>query len=403
MRRLLLLTAAVAAAAAIPGAQAGPAKDPGLTGTTILLGGTAPLSGPEVAYAAVARGAEAYFRYVNSRGGVHGRKITYRYLDDGYDPAQTVQKTRELVQQQQVFAIFNSVGTEQSLAVRPFLNQLKVPQLFVGTGASAIGDAYRRFPYTMGYLPSFRGEAAIYGRHALEAKPAARIAVLHENSDYGNDMLAGLRKGLGAQASRIVAVQTYDVTDSDLNAQMAQLKASGANTFMLFALPKQTIQAFIAADRLGWRPRVFVNSISVDPFVMNVARLNTNNRATQGAVTTAFLKDPTDPGMAKDPGVRLYKRLMRKYLPGKEKEVAHIYGMAAAYTMVDSLRKAGRQLTRAALVKAATQLVERDNPFLVRGVVVKTGPRDYYPISTTRLLRYDKSRWKQFGGILAVR
>jgi ABC-type branched-subunit amino acid transport system substrate-binding protein len=314
-----------------------------------------------------------------------------------------VQKTRELVQQEQVFAIFNSVGTEHNLAIRPFLNQIQKPQLFVGTGASAIGDAYKRFPWTMGYLTSFRGEGAIYGRHIAKAMPRARIAVLHENSDYGKDMLAGLRKGLGAKANRIVAVQTYDVTDADLNAQMAQLKASGANTFMLFALPKQTIQAFIAADRLGWRPRVFVNAVSVDPFVMKVARLNTNNRTTQGAVTTAFLKDPTDPALGKDPGVRLYKRLMKKYLPGHENEVAHIYGMAAAYTMVDTLREAGRQLSRTSLINAATHLDERDNPFLVSGVVVKTTPNDYYPISTTRLLRYDKGRWKQFGGILAVR
>jgi ABC-type branched-subunit amino acid transport system substrate-binding protein len=403
VRRTLLLVAAAVAAAAIPGAQAGPAKEPGITPTRLLVGGTAPLSGPEVAYAAVARGAEAYFKYVNSRGGVHGRKVTYRYLDDAYDPAQTVQKTRELVQQHRVFAIFNSVGTEQTLAVRPFLNQLKVPQLFVGSGASAIGDAYRRYPYTMGYLTSFRGEAAIYGRHALKAFPGARIAVLHENSDYGKDMLAGLRKGLGAQAGRIVEVQTYEVTDADLNAQLARLKASGANVFMLFALPKQTIQAFLAADRLGWRPRVFVNAVSVDPFVMDIARLNTNNRTTQGAITTAFLKDPTDPAMAKDRGVLLYKRLMRKYLPGKEKEVAHIYGMAAAHTFVGALRKAGKQLTRAKLVAAATSLDERDNPFLVNGVVVKTSRRDYYPISRTRLLRYDRGRWKQFGGFLTVR
>jgi branched-chain amino acid transport system substrate-binding protein len=402
VKRILLL-AALGAAAAIPGAQAGPTAEPGLTATQVVLGGTAPLSGPEVAYAPVARGAEAYFKYVNSRGGVHGRRIRYVYKDDGYDPAQTVQKTRELVQQDQVFAIFNSVGTEHNVAIRPFLNQLRVPQLFVGTGATSIGGAYRRFPWTMGYLTSFRGEGAIYGRHIAATMPRARIAVLHENSDYGRDLLAGLRKGLGAKANRIAQVQTYEVTDSDQNAQMARLKASGANTLMLFALPKQTIQAFIAADRLGWRPKVFVNAVSVDPFVMNVARQNTNNRTTQGAVTTAFLKDPTDPGLAKDPGVRLYKRVMAKYLPGRENEVAHIYGMAAAHTMVGALRKAGKQLTRAKLLNSATHLDERDNPFLVQGVVVKTTPKDYYPISRTRLLRYDKGRWKQFGGFLAVR
>jgi len=387
----------------VPGAHATTAKDPGVTATTVLLGGTVPLSGPEVAYAAVARGADAYFKHVNSRGGVHGRRIQYRYFDDAYDPAQTVQQTRRLVQQDGVFAIFNTTGTEHNLAIRPFLNQLGVPQLFVGTGAHAIGNAYRRFPRTMGYLTSFRGEGRIYGRHVATTMPRARIAVLHENSDYGHDLLTGLRRGLGSKAGRIAAVQTYEVTDPDVNAQIARLKASGANTFMLFALPKQTIQAFIAADRLGWRPRVFVNAVSVDPFVMNVARTNTGNRTTQGAITTAFLKDPTDPALAKDAGVRLYKRLMRRYLPGKEGEVAHAYGMAAAYTMVHALRKAGRSLTRGSLMNAATSLVERDNPFLVAGVVVKTGPNDYYPISTTRLLRYDRGRWKQFGRVLAVR
>ena len=400
MKRLLVVALLLAV---VPGAHATTAKDPGLTATTVLLGGTVPLSGPEVAYAAVARGAEAYFKYVNSRGGVHGRKITYRYLDDAYDPAQTVQQTRRLVQQDGVFAIFNSTGTEHNLAIRPFLNQLGVPQLFVGTGAHAIGNAYRRFPRTMGYLTSFRGEGAIYGGHIAKTMPRARIAVLHENSAYGHDMLTGLRRGLGGKASRIAEVETYEVTDPDVNAQIAKLKASGANTLMLFALPKQTIQAFIATDRLGWRPHVFVNAISVDPFVMNVARLNTNNRTTQGATTTAFLKDPTDPALAKDPGVRLYKRLMRQYLPGKEQEVAHIYGMAAAHTMVGALRKAGKQLNRGKLMNAATSLDERDNPFLVKGIVVKTGPRDYYPISRTRLLRYDRGRWKQFGGFLTVR
>jgi branched-chain amino acid transport system substrate-binding protein len=400
---MLAALAALAAAAAIPGANARPARDPGVTATTVVLGGTAPISGPEAAYGAVARGAEAYFKYVNTGGGVHGRRIRYLYRDDAYDPSQTVQKTRELVQQEGVFAIFNSVGTEHNLAIRPFLNQLKVPQLFVGTGASAIGDAYRRFPYTMGYLTSFRGEGAIYGRHIAKTMPRARIAVLHENSDYGRDLLAGLRKGLGTKAGRIVEIQTYEVTDSDQNAQLARLKASGANTLMLFALPKQTIQAFIAADRLGWRPRTFINAVSVDPFVMDVARTNTNNRTTQGAITTAFLKDPTDPALTKDPGVRLYKRLMRRYLPGKEREVAHVYGMAAAFTMVDALRKAGKQLNRAKLMNAATRLNERDNPFLVTGVTVKTSPSDYYPISTTRLLRYDRGRWKQVGGFVTVR
>lgn len=407
LRRLIPLVVVLAATAGLPGAHgaaARPATDPGVTATSVLIGGTAVLSGPEVAYAAVARGAEAYFKHVNANGGVHGRKIEYRYLDDAYNPAETVQRTRQLVQQDRVFAIFNTLGTEHNLAIRSFLNQLRVPQLFVGTGASAIGNGHRRFPWTMGYLPSFVGEGAVYGRHIRSTRPRARIAVLHEDSLYGRDMLAGLRRGLGPLAGRIVAVQTYQVIDPDVSSQIARLKASGANTFMLFALPKQTIQSFIAADKIGWRPQVYVNSVSVDPFVMEIARTNTGNRTTRNAITSAFLKEPTDPAIARDPGVRLYKQIMRRYVgASKIKEVAHIYGMAAAYTMVDTLRKAGRNLTRQGLLRAATHLDERDNPFLVRGIFVRTSPISYFPIVRTRLLRYENGRWRTFSGFLPVR
>ncbi len=387
-----------------PGAYGRTGADPGVTDTTILIGGTVPLTGDAVAYAAVARGAEAYFKYVNSRGGVRGRKIQYLYLDDAYNPTETVRKTRQLVQDEKVFAIFNSVGTEHVLAVRPYLNQANVPQLFLGSGVSALALEHKRYPWSMGYLPRFAGEGALYGRYLARTRPRARIAVLHEDSEYGQDMFAGLRRGLGRISTRITAVQTYTLADTDLNAQIARLKASGADTIMIFALPTQTIQAFLAVHKLGWRPRIFVNSVSIDPFVMEVVQRNTSKRLVEGALSSSYLKDPTDPALANDTGVKLYKQILRRYLPNaKVKEVAHLYGMAVAFTMVDALRGAGQQPTRKSLLRAATHLNERTNPFFVRGIPVQTGPNDYLPVERTRMLRFHAGRWRQLGGLVSVR
>ena len=388
----------------LPGALARTAEDPGITPRSILIGGTVPLTGDEVAYAAVARGAEAYFKHVNARGGVHGRRIEYRYIDDAYNPAETVRKTRQLVQEDEVFAIFNSVGTEHALAVRPYLNQSEVPQLFVGSGYTGLAAERRRYPWSMGYLPRFAGEAALYGRHIVRTSPRARIAVLHEDSEYGEDMFTGLREGLGRLSTRIVAVQRYQLTDTDLSSQVARLKAARANVFMVFALPRQTIQAFLAAKKLNWRPQFFVNSVSIDPFVIDVVRRNTGNRAVDGAISSAFLKDPTDPALARDAGVLLYKQLLRRYLPSaRVKEVAHLYGMAVAYTMVDALRKAGRNPTRRGLLRAATSLNEPANPFFYKGIAVRTSAADYYPVQRTRMVRFQRGRWRQFGSLVTIR
>ena len=229
--RLLVLAALAAGALTLPagGVSGG---TPGVTSTQILLGGTVPLSGSASAFGTVGPGANAYFKYVNARGGVYGRKIKYIWRDDGYDPARTVEQTRELVQQDKVFAVFNTVGTEHNLAIRGYLNAIKVPQVFGGTGASVIAREHRKYPWTMGYLPSFVGEGAIYGRYVVKHRPKARIAVLYEDSDYGKDLLNGLRRGLGKRASRIVAKASYEVTDPDVGSQIAQLKRSKADTFM---------------------------------------------------------------------------------------------------------------------------------------------------------------------------
>lgn len=402
MRRALALGALIAAVA-IPASLAAPADTPGVTPTTVLLGGTVPLSGPATLFGSVAIGADAYFKYANGLGGVNGRKILYKILDDQYNPALTVQETRQLVQQDQVLAIFNSLGTDNSLAVRDFLNAAKVPQLFVGTGVSSFAREHAEKPWSIGFLPSFFAEAELYGRYVLAHMPKAKVAVLYENNDFGKDMLAGLRKGLGARAgSMIKAVQGYELTDTTVESQTAALKASGADTLMVFATPQFAILSYIADYKLGWRPQIFLSSVSPSPNIMEIARLS-SGKTTNGTITIAFVKDPTNKRWRKDPAIALYRKILARYLPGKKPEDVYLYyGMAVAYTMVDTLRKAGRNLTRETLLRAATHLDET-NPFMYPGIKIQTSPQDYYPIEKAYMLRFQDGRWTQIGGVVAAR
>ena len=394
-----MISQLVAAAAAL--ALGGPSATPGVTPTSITIGGTIPISGPAAAYASVGKGADAYFRYVNSKGGVFGRKITYKYEDDGFDVAKTILLTRQLVEQDNVLAIFNSVGTEHALAVRSYLNDRGVPQLFVGSGVSKLASEHKKYPWSMGYLPSFAGEGLIYGRYIAAHRPKARIAVLYENSDFGKDMLNGLRRGLGGKG-RIVATQSYEITDSGIDSQMARLRSSGANTLMLFATPQFAIFGYIGAFRLGWFPQVFVTSVSISPDIMKIARFGSSKRTVEGSISIAFVKDPTSQQWAKDKTVRLYKSILARFLPGaKADDVFNYYGMAVAYTMVDTLKKAGRDPTRASVLRAATHLDET-NPFLLPGVRIRTSPNDYYPMDKVKLARYQGTHWQFFGKLVSA-
>jgi ABC-type branched-subunit amino acid transport system substrate-binding protein len=391
-----LLAAAVAAAViAIPNAT------PGVSSSTVVIGSTGPLSGPEVAYAGVLLGAQAYFKYVNDLGGVRGRKIDYRIVDDAYDPSRTVQATRKLVQQDKVFAMVNMIGTEQNLAVRPFLNAAKVPQLFGGTGSRKIGLEHAKYKWTMGYLASFFAEGRLYAQHLGKTKRGAKVAVLYEASDYGRDLLAGFRAGLGERAS-IVATQTYEVTDTDLTSQVVQLKRSGAGVLLVFALPKQTIGSLLAASRLDWRPTTYVSAVSVDPAVMRIVQATAGRQAGENAITLHWMKDASNPANAKDPAIRLYRSIMRKYLPGRNPdEVVHLYGMAVAYSFVRALKAAGQNPTRESLLRAATHM-NHQVPFMVKGINVQTSPNDYFPVSKVRFLRYRRGYWRQFGGLVST-
>ncbi len=390
--------AAVAAALTL-GASA---ATPGVTPTTITIGGTVPISGSAAAYGSVGRGADAYFRYVDAQGGVFGRRIVYKFLDDEFDVSKTIQLTRQLVEQDNVLAIFNSVGTEHALAIRSYLNDRKVPQLFVGSGVSKLATEHAKYPWSMGYLPSFAGEGVIYGRHIATHTPKARIAVLYENSDFGKDMLSGLRRGLGGKG-KIVATQAYEIADTDISSQMARLKSSNADTLMLFATPQFAIFGYVGAFRLGWHPQVYVTSVSISPDIMKIARFATSRKHVEGSISIAFVKDPTSSLWAKDRTVTLYKSILQRFLPGaKPDNVFNYYGMAVAYTMVDTLRKAGRNPTRASVLRAATHLDER-NPFMLPGVRIHTSPSDYYPLETVKLARYRGGHWQFFGKLVSAR
>ena len=378
--------------------------DPGVSDSSIAIGATAALTGLESAYyAPVAKGAEAYFEYVNDRGGVYGRTIDLKVENDEYDPAQTVLKTRELVEQDRVFAIFNSIGNEQMLAVRSYLNTAKVPQLFVGTGSRKVFQGSKQYPWTMAFLPSYVGEGRLYGRHIAMHVPNARIAVLYENDDYGNDLRDGLRKGLHG-TGRIVGAASYELTDEDMSAQIASLKAMHANTLALFGQPKQVVQAFIAASRLGWQPHYYVSAASNDPDVMNLIATSAGKRVVEGAISSAFLKFVTDPNLAQDKGAKLYRSIMKTYCDGCDSAtLAYVYGMAAAYTLVDALKRAGKNLSRQALLLAATHLNETDNPFVRPGIAIKTSSTDYVAVEQLQMFRYHRGRWSAFGTPAAAR
>jgi ABC-type branched-subunit amino acid transport system substrate-binding protein len=279
-----------------------------------------------------------------------------------------------------------------------------VPQIFGGTGSSAIGRGFKKYPWTMGYLPSFVGEGAIYGRYVVKHRPKARIAVLYENSDYGKDLLHGLERGLGRRASRIVAKASYEINDTDIASQIAKLRRSKADTFMLFALPQQAIGSFYQAYKLGWHPQIFVSAVSIEPSAMGVARAATNGKETNGALSVAFVKDPTSPVWRKDKAVALYRKIMKRYFPGgRASDVYNWYGMTVAYSLVDALKHAGRDPTRESLRRAMTHMNERHNPFLLPGITVKTSPTNYFPITKARMVRYRKNLWVLFGPLVKAR
>lgn len=389
----LLAAAAVAAA----GGDARTAE-PGVTATAILIGGTASLSVP--ASAAVARGAAAYFQHVNARGGVHGRTIRYRVVDDADDPAQTVEATRGLVEQEDVLAIFNSVGTEHNRAVRDYLNARGVPQLFVASGARTFGADAAEFPYTIGFRPSYGAEGRVLGRFVARTRPRATVAVIVEDGDDGRDLLAGFRRGIAGSGAAVVAVERSEATAPALRSRIAALEASGADTLAIVATPSLAARAYAVLRALAWRPFVLTSAVSSAAGVVRVASAGGSGGLAGGPVSVVFLKDPSERRWAEDRAIRLYRTIMRRYARGANvRDVHHVYGMAAAYTLVEVLRKAGRNPSRAAVMRQVRALAVASNPFLLPGVAVRTGPGDGFPIEQMQLQRWERGRWRAFGGL----
>ena len=398
-----LVAAALVALVVAAGAGAHPTQDPGVTPDTVVLGGTVPLTGEAAAFGSVGAGAEAYFDYVNETTRVHGRRISYRFYDDAYNPAQTVQLTRKLVEEDQVFAIFNTVGTSNSLAIREYLNVRKVPQLFAADGSQAIGSGSARYPWTMGFLMSYRGEGDVYGRNIAQTRPRARIAVLYENTELGRDMLTGLTRAVAGKGPKIVAKESYEFTGSDVTGQIAKLKTSRADTLMIFATPRFFIQAVVSAHKLAWKPSLYIASVSIEPGIMAIARVNAPE-LTKGALSIAFVKNPNDPIWRKDKTVALYRKIMRQYNPsGRATDVYNWYGMTVAWTMVETMRKAGPNLTRASLLQAAQSLNLTRNPFLLPGIRLQTSRTDYRPLEHVYLYRYDNKQWVKASKLLHAR
>jgi branched-chain amino acid transport system substrate-binding protein len=392
-------------ALAITAGFAAPASaEDGVTDTEILLGGTHPYSGPASAYGAVGKGIAAYFSYINDHGGVNGRKITYKDLDDSYSPPQAVQLVRQLVEQDKVFAIFNTLGTAVNVAIRPYLNQQQIPQLFVATGASTWAHDYKQYPFTIGYNPDYQSEAIILAQYVLKDVPHAKVGVLYQNDDFGQDYLTGFKTGLGSHIDQLTKMASYEVSDPDVSSQIATLKASGADTVFLAATPKFAIQALVAIAQQGWKATVVLVNVSASQSIMHAAAKAGGSGAVEGVVSTLYGKDPADPKYANDPGMKAYKDAMAKYNPGAD-PTNGIYsaGYAYAYTMVDALKQAGRGLTRAKLMDVVNHLNETNNPLLLPGVVVRTTPTNHYIITQEQVVKYTNGEWKPFGGLTDAR
>jgi branched-chain amino acid transport system substrate-binding protein len=373
--------------------------DTGATDTEIKIGNIMPYSGPASAYGVIGRIEAAYFKKVNDEGGIGGRKINFISYDDGYSPPKTVEQARKLVEDDQVLLIFNSLGTPTNTAIQRYLNQKKVPQLFVATGATKWNDP-KNFHWTMGWQPNYQTEAGIYARYLLQNKPNAKIAVLYQNDDYGKDYLKGLTDGLGDKAkSMIVAQQGYDVSEPTIDSQMVNLQSSGADVFVDIATPKFAAQSIKKAHELSWHPMFILNNVSASVgTVLKPAGLD----ASQGIISAAYLKDSTDPEWKDDKDMKEWSAFMDKYAPGTDKADAFtIYAYSAARTMVQVLKQCGDDLTRANVMKQAANLKDFDPSMLLPGIEINTSPTDYAPLKQLQLIRFEGQTWKRFGPVMS--
>ena len=373
----------------------------GVTATEIKIGHTNPYSGNASAYGTIGKTIAAYFKKVNDEGGVNGRKINFISYDDGYSPPKTVEMVRKLVEQDQVAFVFQTLGTPPNTAIQKYLNQQKVPQLFVATGATKWNDP-KNFPWTMGYQPNYQTEGRVYAAYALSHVKDAKIGILYQNDDYGKDYLKGFEDGLGDKKSLIVLRQTYEVTDPTIDSQIVNLKNSGANVFFNVTIPKFAVQAIKKANDIGWKPLHFLNNVSSSlGTVLKPAGLD----ASKDLITALYMKEVTDPQWKNDKGFQDWVAFMKKYYPeGALDDQANGFAYNVAILMTQVLKQCGNDLSRENIMKQAASVKNFELPLLLPGIKVNTGPADFAPIEQEQLAKFDGEKWALFGEIIeAVR
>jgi branched-chain amino acid transport system substrate-binding protein len=395
--------AAIVASVAVTAASGAQRSDPGITSTSIKIGGTFPLTGVASLYKTIPAAEKAYFDYVNDHGGVNGRKIDFSILDDAYDPSKTVPLTQQLVEQDKVFAVFGSLGTAPNLATWSYLNGKKVPQVLIATGDSYWGFSAKKYPWTIGYQPDYPGEAKIYGKYIAKNMPNAKIGVLFQNDSYGKNYYAGLRVGLLEKKSQIVSAQSYDATQTSLTQQILALKSAGADTLVIFATPSPTITALVTAAKVGWTPTAtLINNVSANPLFLRAAAANGAN--VDGVISTTYVVSATYAPQANLPGVKLAQSIISQYAPTLSGSLAAgdlnvVYGLGAAWTFVYALQHAGKNPTRASLMKSLKNLNVAD-PFSYPGIKLQTSATDNFPIEQEILIKWSggaKGDWTPFG------
>lgn len=397
MKTSLGIVAALIAVSIAPAA----AEERGITATEIKLGQTMPYSGPVSAFSPLGKGEVGYFKMINDNGGVNGRKINFISLDDGYVPPKTVEQTRRLVEQDEIAAIFSSLGTAHNTATAKYLQSKKVPQLFIGSGASKFGD-YNRYPNLVaGVQATFRAEARIYARYALAKNPQAKFAILAQNDDFGRDYVAGVRDALGMEFDTRAVVATYEFTDATIELQIVNLKATGADVLVVGATPKFAAQAIRRVHEIGWRPMFFLTNVSIwVSSVMEPAGLEKGI----GILSSAYVKDPNDPAWADDPGAKEYKAFLQKYVPdGDLRDQGFVNGYNSAMAMLQVLKQCGDDLSSDNILKQALNLKDLELPMLLPGIKINTSATDHLPVEQMQMMRFDGKQWVRFGEVLDAR
>ncbi|MTV15729.1 MULTISPECIES: ABC transporter substrate-binding protein [Bradyrhizobium] len=388
-----LLTIAFASAA-----NAQKKYDPGATDTEIKVGNIMPYSGPASAYATIGKTEAAYFNKLNSEGGINGRKVNFISYDDAYSPPKMVEQARKLVESDEVLLIFNPLGTPGNTAIQKYMNAKKVPQLFVSTGAAKWNDP-KNFPWTMGWQPSYQVEARIYAKYILQNYPGKTIGVLYQNDDFGKDYLIGLHDGLGDQAKKLIVVESsYETSSPTVDSQIVQIKGANPDIFVNIATPKFAAQAIKKAAELDWHPVQFLTNVSGSiGGVMKPA----GYEASQGVLSTAYLKDPKDTEWKTDPAMTEWRAFMTKWYPeGDLDDAATVFGYGVAKGLEQVLRQCGDNLTRENLMKQAASLNFEIGIYLP-GTKIKTGPDDYAPIEQLQMMRFKGESWERFGPIMS--